>query len=864
MGRARYDFFDAGEAAAKVKPSSRPFTFFAQNRVSGCELAPEKSFAMQTIKKTVEIVLTSSNSGIPNVKSLTEFDVHTSTPAKCYRVKRERALRWLIAVGALLISMSGLPNLKAIAADADSPDNGALQEIVVTASKRESNLETTAISITAITGDALQEHGISNLQEVLYQAPGVSFRTNGGPGQTEIQMRGMTSAGGEAPTVGFYLDEVPLTPAAQSDNGKVVLDPNLFDLNRVEVLRGPQGTLYGSGSMGGTIRLITNQPDLGSVAVNSQVVLSDTDAGGFNRAESGALNLPLIQDKVALRIVYSDSHDAGWVDRIVLNPFPLPTNPNPACGPVYGCVRGNVLGAPVQADYHNVNDLQTTGARATLLIKPTDRLSIEPMVLYQHQSAGGANTFDTMPGTLAHYQPFDLSEPISDNFTLYSISLKYHFDPFDLTSVSAKWDRKQQTYQDFAEQMQEVFETPGYTIASGGLGSGPAYDIDKVSQFSQEIRLSSNWQGPLKALLGVFYSDYDSLLLFNASLPGAQNVLGETAISVQNQPTKIQQEAIFGEASYKFTDQLEATVGLRRYKYESQLSVISYGAALANFVTDPLTSFNKTSNVGYNPKFNLSYTPNANDLLYFTAAKGFRPGAANNAVPVEGPVGCATELAALGLKAAPTGYGPDSVWSYEIGNKLQLFDRRVTINSAVYFERWTAIQQQIALNPCGFLYTTNQGTADIYGGELEVAARLTPAWTLSLNAAYTDAELTTNVPEAGAMKGVQLQDIPKYTGGAAIEYSVPISTNFKFMSRLDDDYTGSRNDAYGPLPGYNLVNFRTGITSNSWTVHLFAKNLTNRIVDISNTITLSVATPLYMRAVSNQPAEFGVDVNYRY
>jgi outer membrane receptor protein involved in Fe transport len=771
-------------------------------------------------------------------------------------------LQRAVAVGALVCSL-GWPFGAAKAADTEAPNSGGLDEIVVTASKRETNLQDTAISITALTGEALQEHGLSNLADVVHQTPGVSFKTNGGPGQTEIQMRGMTSTGGESPTVGFYLDEVPVTPAAQSNNGKVVLDPNLFDLNRVEVLRGPQGTLYGAGSMGGTIRLITNQPDSRRLSVNAQTVFSDTDAGGFNRAENGAINLPLIEDKAALRIVYSDSHDAGWIDRVVLNPFPLPTNPDPNCGPFYGCTRGNVLAAPVQAKYRNVNDLQTTGARATLLFQPTERLSIEPMVLYQHQSAGGLSTFDTVPGTLAHYQPLDQAEPISDNFFLYSGTVKYHFDAVDITSVSAKWTRQQRTNQDDVEIFQEFFFTPGFGPQNGGLGTSPAKELDKISQFSQELRVSSNWQGPLKALLGVFYSDYDSLLLADFDAPGAQALLGQDTIAFQNQPTKIRQQAVFGEASYKIAAPLELTVGLRRYKYDSSLGILTYGVLYGGDVNTPNRSFNKTSNVGYNPKFNLAYTLSDKDLLYVTAAKGFRPGAANSPVPLTGPASCAPALAAFGKTSAPEAFDPDNVWSYEIGNKFATDDRRLILNTAAYFERWAGIQQQVALS-CGVTYTDNLGKANIYGGELELAARLTPAFTLTLNAAYTHAVLAADVPEAGGIKGQQLQNIPRGTGGAAIEYSRPISANYKFISRLSDDYTGYRQDAYGPLPGYNLVDFRMGISGDPWTVHLFAKNLTNRIVNITNPIPLAAQIPPYMRAVSNQPATFGVDLTFRY
>lgn len=749
------------------------------------------------------------------------------------------------------------------AADTPPEATGALQTIVVTATKRQTNLENTPISITAITGASIQEHGISDLEDVVHATPGVSFRTNGGPGQTEIQMRGMTSTGGESPTVGFYLDEVPLTPAAQANSGKVVLDPNLFDLARVEVLRGPQGTLYGAGSMGGTIRLISSKPDPNRLSVNAQTIFSGNEGGGFNRAENGALNLPILRDKVALRLVYSDSHDAGWIDRVVLNPFPLPTNPNPACGPYYGCVRGNVLAAPVQARYRDVNDLQTTGTRAILLIQPTERLSIEPMILYQHESAGGPSTFDTVPGTLAHYQPLDQPEPISDNFTLYSDTMKYHFDDVDLTSVTAKWTRNQRTFQDDAEIFQEFFFTPGYTIQSGGLGGSPAFELDQSSQFSQELRVSSNWQGPLKVLLGLFYSDYNSLLYFDAEAPGAQSLLGESTISFQNQPTKVQQEAIFGEASYKLGDHFEITAGLRRYKYESQLGIFAYGVALGNDIETATRSFNKTSNVGYNPKFTLSYQPSAKNMLYFTAAKGFRPGAANSPVPVTGADSCAASLAAIGRTSAPEAYEPDNVWSYEIGNKLQMDDSRIILNTDAYFERWNGIQQQIPL-ACGYVYTDNVGVANIYGGEMELAARVTRSVTVTLNAAYTDAELAENSPGSGGVKGAQLQEIPKYTGGASIEYSVPISRNYNFVSRLNDDYTANRVDAYGPMPGYNLLDFRAGVSGDPWTVYLFAKNLTNRIVNISNTTIITAGIPLYLRSATNHPAMFGLDVSFRY
>src|SRR5581483_10822976 len=291
-----------------------------------------------------------------------------------------------------------------------------LQEVIVSAEKRDSTVQKTPISMTAITGADLQAQGVSDLVEVAQQVPGVSFKTSG-PGQTEFEMRGLTSTGGESPTVGFYLDETALTPPAMAQNGKVVIDPNLFDLNRIEILRGPQGTLYGAGSMGGTIKLVTNQPDLQRFGANAQAILSDTDGGGFNHTENAMLNVPLAPGIAALRIVGTDTSVSGWIDRDVLNPFPIETTVPavpPATKPTY--LRGNVAAAPVAQRFTDSNWETLRGGRASLLVKPLDALSIDAGILYQSIHQGALNTIDVPPDNQVHYQPFDVSEPFEDNF----------------------------------------------------------------------------------------------------------------------------------------------------------------------------------------------------------------------------------------------------------------------------------------------------------------------------------------------------------------------------------------------------------------------------------------------------------------
>jgi iron complex outermembrane receptor protein len=322
-----------------------------------------------------------------------------------------------------------------------------LEEIVVTAQKFTSTIQNTPISMSAMSGDQLIAAGISTVEDFSRSLPGLSMRS-AGPGMTEYEARGLASNGGAAPTVGFYLDEVPLSPPAMSETGKVVIDPDLYDVSRIELLRGPQGTLYGSGSMGGTIKVVTNQPKLAVFEGSFQGTLSGTERGGLNGGGNVMLNLPF-GDKLALRLVASDSYRSGWIDRIVLNPFP-PDTPLPS-PPPYS--RGNVLAAPVQSTDRDVNTNYLNSVRASLLFKPTDDLSIIATAFKQHLAAGAYDEFDSPPGPkyLAHYEAANVPESVSDTANIYSLTLTYDLGFADLTSASAYWNRNENQVQDGSE-----------------------------------------------------------------------------------------------------------------------------------------------------------------------------------------------------------------------------------------------------------------------------------------------------------------------------------------------------------------------------------------------------------------------------
>jgi len=291
------------------------------------------------------------------------------------------------ALTCLALSMAVLallcPSTQAMAQQVSAPPD-TLEEVVVTAENRESTVQKTPLSITAISGEDLQARGLTSAQDLVRAVPGVAV-SSAGPGQAQYEIRGLSADGGESPTIGFYLNETPITPPATATTGKSAIDPDLYDLARVEVLRGPHGTLYGADSLGGTVKLVTNPPDTGGFYGSAQTTVSGTSGGGLNYGEKAMLNLPLFSDVLALRIVGTYGYTSGWVDRIVVPDFPIETNG--------GLTRGNVLSATPSVIHHGVNDERLTGARVALLIKPSEALTITPSIFYQNIEQRGMNAY---------------------------------------------------------------------------------------------------------------------------------------------------------------------------------------------------------------------------------------------------------------------------------------------------------------------------------------------------------------------------------------------------------------------------------------------------------------------------------------
>jgi outer membrane receptor protein involved in Fe transport len=826
--------------------------------------------------------------------------------------------------------------LAAAAGATASPGESGLEEIVVTAEKRDSTVQETAISMTALAGDQLLSQGITTVEDVAAKVPGISIRT-AGPGQTEYEMRGLSAGGGTAATVGFYLDETPLSANAVALNGRTVIDPDLFDLNHVEVLRGPQGTLYGSGSMGGTIRLSTNQPKLGTLEAASDLYASDTSHGSANGGGSLMLNFP-IGDTAALRVVTTDKYVSGWINRIVAQPgtFPAPTAPegfpgSPAnCGAYY-CDRGDVAAAPVQQDIKGSNIERFVSARASLLFKPSDVLSVTGTVMYQDIRADGYNNFQEQPGGLAIYQPYDQQEPYHDYFRMASLKVEYIMGFATLTSATSIWSREVLQSTDSTEALQNINNLTHLVngVYVPDFIQNLYVEVDPTRQFAEEFRLTSNGTGPLQWVGGLYFANLHSgYITYNQApgfataltcgVPGGTPVAPSTAppnpvagycpaanvgsvnsalrfpnpylppypsteaanpngvVFNDNNPNVLKQEAAFGEGTYKISDDLKLTAGLRFYHFSIDNLANQAGLGTASLNQDHTILTQSATGNAVLPKLNLAYEPTPDLTLYGTIAKGSRPGGFNLPIPLPSPAVLAKNASAyncgvgtVSVSAQPN-FSPDTVWSAEVGEKTRFADRRITVNADLYYIKWDNIQQVLSLT-CGYPYNTNAGNAKSYGPELEVSALLTTGLTLDLSGSFTQAYISdpnANALISGITPGTRVLNVPKYTAVAGLNYQAPINGSVNGLLHIADSLVGPNQDQAAvrqTFGSYALMDARAGVAKGPWSAALFGTNLTNKVAEqtINNTV-FAWQTYAITRVSTNQPRTIGVDFQYKF
>jgi outer membrane receptor protein involved in Fe transport len=763
---------------------------------------------------------------------------------------------------------------------AESAEQGGLTEVTVTAQRFKSTVQDTPISISALTAEQLDAAGLTSVEAIAHDVPGLSVRS-AGPGLTEYEARGIASNGGAAPTVGFYLDDIPLSPPALSQSGKVVIDPNLYDINRVEVLRGPQGTLYGSGSMGGTVKIITNQPKLGRFEGSAQGTLSDTEGGSANGGGNLMLNIPL-GEVLALRVVAGDQYRSGWINNVTLSPFPI--------SPTSSSYTSSLTGAPVQSVIKDANDMKLWGERVSLLFQPSASISVLATFFEQHMALGGYDLLDGTPTSAAaypvyhaHYEAFPLREGVHDDIKIYGLTATFDLGFADLTSATSYWDR-------LNWQTEDASASIYWTNAVGALSQGsnvypplvpiPYSEVDPSHQFSQELRLSSHDIAGWRWVAGAFFSRLYSVWQEESSNPALVSFgVPDGSYFTSYNPYTVKQTALFVDGSYAITSQWKLAAGVRWYSYDSNQHEYSWGYDGPSATPGPAT-VTKASDRGFNPRVNLSYEPSKDLNTYVTASKGFRPGGANQIIPPpDQPPHCTP---------GTLQFQPDSAWNFELGEKARFFNNWLTINGDVYYIKWDGVQQVFTLQ-CGYQFYNNAGNGRSFGPELEINAKLSAEWTLSLSGAWTDAKITQ--PSTGYQNYLSVQvtapdgvthpcpvtgsctvpimNVPRDTASAALIYSRNILQGYLFTARVDDSFVGSATDVayyFGyKLPSYSIANARLILAHDAWSVHLFVDNITNKVaLETANNTSFQFNIPQVVRYSTNQPRTFGAEINYRF
>ena len=788
--------------------------------------------------------------------------------------------RPLLAVGAAVLAGVGATALAQQAAPkaADSPRGAAvLEEIVVTASRREESLSKVSLSVTAINQDTIDIKGIKDFQDVVRFTPGVTFDTTG---TNAISIRGISSSGG-AGTTGIYIDDTPIQMRSVGFNPDDAL-PKTFDLERVEVLRGPQGTLFGSGSEGGTVRYIMTQPSLTKESTYARTEVATTRGGDASYEAGIAHGGVLIDGKLGYRASIWYRYDGGYIDRID------PTSSTP-----FAVVD------------HNANHGSAIAGRIAFVWQPVDGVTFTPAVMYQNTRKHDEPTFwpaysagsRFVNGTPERY-------PVPDEYYMPSLKIESDLGRMKFVSSTSFYHRDEVTaYQGTVYDL-AYFQSLGWLPLNGtapSCGSGSTTPFDPVNGCSwyplmdakgihlagvlaaaglshystpnrmtnqqdnvtQELRLQSNdpssrWQWTVgafwslakevsveelndpqiipfwNALFGVdprnYFGDYYSC---NGVGP-AGLVLPNCDIYYARNATHDRQLAAFGEASYNFTDRLKVTVGGRFASMSFDLR--HYGDGLENFGPDS-RSGNYHENA-FTPKFGLSFQADPDNLFYFTYAKGFRPGGVNSPLP--------QDLCGV----TPLAFKSDSTQSFEVGSKNS-FASRLRIATSVYYIKWNEIQQSV-YDPgpqglCGFQYIDNTGTAVAKGFDLQAEAVLGGGLSLDLAVGYTSARYSKDSPLASNGDAISGQAAVNYNPGTSPPWNVAVGPQYNFdmmghesYVRFDWEYA-SRNpwrasvqdpvnttqynaNSY-TLPATTFASLRAGVKLGTWSVALFVDNL---------------------------------------
>lgn len=687
-----------------------------------------------------------------------------------------------------------------------------VEEVIVTAQKRNQTLAEIPMSVSVLSGDLLDRQQIDNFKDFITTVPGFSFEGSQ-PGFSRITLRGI-NAGGGASTVGVYYGDVPFGSSSSLANGAALAgDFDTFDLARIEVLRGPQGTLYGASAVGGVMRYIPNAASTEAFEARVRGALESTDNADLGYSLSGVVNVPL-SDTVAIRATAYTRTDEGFIDSIGNNPIPSLTDP-----------ANNIFDGTRVED--GINTLDTHGARVSALFQASDNFSLELLAMIQNIESGAPDNIDADPVSLeplfagrvqSRYHP----SPNEVEYEVYSGVIDWDFGATNLQSVTSYATLDRQVDVDAAWA---TFFTGGPPFSSlvTLLFSDPAVQplsvfspqINKTDKFTQEFRLLSPDNDRFEWLLGLFYNDEESLInqdIYAVNAPGETRTEGIPTLAAAILDSQYEETAVFGNATWFLSDRWELSLGARWSENDQSALQSQDGVLIGGPATLPLA---ESSDSPFTWSIAPRYQFNDNASLYARVATGYRPGGPNILPPGAPP-------------DVPRQFDSDELTTYEVGYKMNSPDGDFSLDVAAYFLDWEDIQVLTTVNQ--FTINANGGTAESKGFELAAGFHPLDGLSLSLNAAYTKAKLTEDIL-TGGRNGDPLPYVPEWTFGASGDYEWVTSGGSTAyvggnVGYVDDRPTDVGADAR-TAESYTTVSLRAGMIFDQWSVEVYAKNLTD-------------------------------------
>lgn len=754
-----------------------------------------------------------------------------------------------------------------------------LEEIIVTAQKREENLQDVAVSVQVLGNQQIEQLNLNNFADYIEFLPTVSWISER-PGVAQVYMRGIASGGdgvhsGSMPSVGVYLDEQPITTINR------ILDVHVYDIARIETLAGPQGTYFGASSQAGTLRIITNKPDLDGFESAFDVGLSSVENGDVGYTVEGFTNLP-INDRMALRMVGWYIEQPGYIDNVARTVT------------LEGVGVTNDNAAIVEKDF---NDASTVGGRALLRIDLNENWTVTPGLMAQEQDTNGVFTHDPEDvGDLKTARFF--AEEYDYSWYQASLTVDGQIGDLDLIYAGAYLDMDQDSIDDYTHYAQYLDNYYGYYGGCYHYDSttlnctDPTQRIlsdETFSKYSHEVRLQSSQDERFRWIVGLFAQrqthdfdlrwdvpdmdpDFDPIRLnswpYGTVVPGTNTVWQTKQVRIDRD------RAAFGEVSFDFTERLTGTFGYRYFEYEN--SLYGFNGGLNRCLDDndqpqyPCFDARNVDDVaegdGDTIKLSLNYRFTDDIMGYATYSEGFRPGGVN--------------------RAAVPGFGrymPDFVDNYELGWKTTLLDGRLRFNGAAYYLEWNNFQfsfLDFSVSPLTIIQ--NIGQAETLGAEFDLVFAATDSLTLSLSASYNDAELkepywrTSDERDAGdpprAPEGTEMPFVPKVQGSAIARYELD---GFRWPGYLQaavaytgDSWNNLEVDLRDKQDAYTIVNLAAGVTVSDWAVDLFLDNVTDERAQIirynANYFDPFDAIIQDTRTLVNRPRTIGLRIGRRF